>query len=185
MGLLDDALDSYPLMRNRWLVSEGFWRSALFVAVTLAGLAILERTMTLLYALPHGRFPAMMVGVMRSRAITENPGKAGYYEELAGPDEALIHQSSHDQIYDGSFRMYRLRPNLDKQTVYVLTNQPTNSFGFVGREWTVTKPPNTRRVALLGDSIMMGLGIDSSHSFATLLEDRLNADRPRGLSRGV
>ncbi len=172
-------------MSNRWLTNQGFWRNAFLTAVTLAGLATLERAMALLYELPHGRFPAMMVGVMRSRAITQNPGKAGYYEELAGPDETLIHTSSHDQIYDGSFRMYRLRPNLDKQTVYVLTAQPTNSFGFVGREWAVPKPPNIRRVALLGDSIMMGLGIDASHSFATLLEDRLNADHPQGPSRGL
>ena len=169
-------------MRNRWLVSEGFWRSALFVAVTLAGLAILERTTTLLYALPHGRFAAMMIGVMRSRAIMQNPGMAGYYEQLAGPGESAGHNSSHDQIYDGSFRMYRLRPNLDRQTVYVLTAQPTNSFGFVGREWTVTKPPDTRRVALLGDSLVMGLGIDTNHTFATLLENRLNADPTLGVS---
>ena len=170
-------------MRSSWFTKQGFWRDALLTTLTLAGLATLERAMTSLYSLPHGRFPAMLIGVMRSRAILQNPGTRGYYEQLASggtlPAKLLPLFFSHDLIYDDSFRIYRLRPKLDRQTVGPLTAQPTNSFGYVGHEWALPKPPNTRRVALLGDSIAMGMGIDTSHSFATLLENRLNADYPK------
>ncbi|MCB9233567.1 MAG: hypothetical protein H6581_18060 [Bacteroidia bacterium] len=61
--------------------------------------------------------------------------------------------------------MYQLAPNQCK----------TNSQGFSDLERTFKKPANTRRVALIGDSVAEGLGVDiSKATFAKLLENQLN-----------
>ena len=51
----------------------------------------------------------------------------------------------------------------------------TNSFGMANPEYGYEKPPHTRRVAWLGDSVSVG---PYGGSFETLLENRLNQDSP-------
>jgi hypothetical protein len=40
---------------------------------------------------------------------------------------------------------------------------------------TLAKPPGTRRIAMVGSSIVMGLGVDDDHTITQELERRLNA----------
>ncbi|HMD97576.1 MAG TPA: SGNH/GDSL hydrolase family protein [Terriglobia bacterium] len=157
-------------MINAWLNSKSGWRDAVLVLVTLIGLAGFEKAALIVYTTPLGRYPAMMLEVMRS--AVRNPGNAGYYERLfrgtgeVAPDPRYIH--------DNSFRVYRLRPNLEQK----VTGWTTNSFGLIGRECSLHRPPHTRRVALLGDSITAGFGLDDpNRTFGGLLEDRLNATK--------
>jgi hypothetical protein len=183
-------------MMNDELTNNSFWHGALLSALMLVGLATLQTAANVIFTMPHGRFPALMIRVMRSRAITFNAGIEGYYEQLlsrAGgahshnfstPEEYFRWASgSHDRVYAPEFRISRLRPHLDKQVEGANTPQPTNSFGFSGGEWSVDKAPNTRRVALLGDSIAQGMGVDLDHTFGNLLEYRLNRTFPGGERR--
>jgi hypothetical protein len=171
-------------MKSKWHLKGGFWRGAALSAVALAGLAAIERAATIVYTLPQGRFPAMMIEVMGSRSIFFNLAVAGYYERIFSINRLPRRTTWADSSFvDDPFRRLRLRPNLDNVTEWPTTNTPTNSFGFIGREWSQHKPPNTRRIALLGDSVPEGYGVDLSQSFGTLLEKRLNALHPNGTSQ--
>lgn len=50
----------------------------------------------------------------------------------------------------------------------------TNSHGMADREYSLAKPPHTRRIAMLGDSALRGYGVPFGKSVEALLEDRLN-----------
>ena len=162
------------------------WPDALYVVATLAGLAALKIAATFIYALPHGHFPTMMIEMMGSRTILSNPGIAGYYErifsregtDIARPSGSETRESTKTNSpgfgeYEHTFRVYRLPP----ETLSL------NRFGFVGHEWSQHKPPNTRRVVLLGDSITQGWGVNLNQTFGSLLEDRLNSTHAGGRSQ--
>jgi D-alanyl-lipoteichoic acid acyltransferase DltB (MBOAT superfamily) len=50
-----------------------------------------------------------------------------------------------------------------------------NRWGMRDREYTLEKPPGTRRIALLGPSYVMGIGVSDEETFDAHLERRLNA----------
>jgi hypothetical protein len=49
-----------------------------------------------------------------------------------------------------------------------------NSFGMADKQYTLEKPPNTRRIALLGDSVIRGSGVEFGKNFEALTENWLN-----------
>lgn len=49
-----------------------------------------------------------------------------------------------------------------------------NSLGLRGAEIARAKPPGTRRVLVLGDSYVFGVGVDEEHLFTTRLAERLS-----------
>ena len=53
-----------------------------------------------------------------------------------------------------------------------------NAAGMRDREHVVAKPPGTRRVLVLGDSVAAGLGVAWEDTFVHRLEDELNARSP-------
>lgn len=75
-------------------------------------------------------------------------------------------QSPFDDIY------WALKPDLD--TSFKLAHLTTNSYGLADREYSLEKPENTYRIAVLGDSYSMASGVDTDKSFHALLEKRLN-----------
>ena len=118
------------LMRSELRMGKEFWRTAVLVTVALFGLAALARTADLVYAIPRARFAAMMIEIMRSRAILENGGVTGYYERLfENQDHLAIFTWPTARQYDRSFRIVRNKPNLNMQRDGVATN----SFGLIGR----------------------------------------------------
>lgn len=50
----------------------------------------------------------------------------------------------------------------------------TNAQGFLGEDFTIEKPENTYRIAMLGDSITEGFQIDFDKNFSMLLDKELN-----------
>ena len=83
---------------------------------------------------------------------------------------------------DDDFLLFELKPNLNR----TLFGQPftTNRHGMRDREYTVAKPPDVFRIAVLGSSIDMGWGIATDLTYVNQLEDWLNAHAARrGLSR--
>jgi hypothetical protein len=60
----------------------------------------------------------------------------------------------------------------------------TNRHGMRDRDYTIAKPPDTFRIALLGSSIDMGWGVGDEETYENLLENWLNAHaRLKGISR--
>lgn len=56
-----------------------------------------------------------------------------------------------------------------------------NSAGFRGREYTHTPPPGVFRIAVTGDSVTMGSGVEQEDTYAARLEEKLNQEGTRGL----
>lgn len=54
----------------------------------------------------------------------------------------------------------------------------TNRWGMRDKEYALTPPPNTYRIALLGSSFSMGGGVPMEQTFEAVLEDRLNREGP-------
>jgi len=70
--------------------------------------------------------------------------------------------------------VYELKPGLD--TIFKLVPFTTNSRGLRDKEYSLEKPPNTFRVAVIGGSFTMGAGVDIEEAFHSRLEDRLNGE---------
>jgi lysophospholipase L1-like esterase len=115
----------------------------------------------------------------------------GYYENLMQgrssrvgslPIERIILSKStleemrEGSIYlNGGFLLFQARPNLNVINTVEGPVQ-TNSYGFFDREFSLEKPPGTRRIALLGDSVTRGWGVNANQRYGNLLEDKLNAE---------
>lgn len=67
--------------------------------------------------------------------------------------------------------VYELKPS--RRWVFQGARTETNSHGFRGREYALEKPPGTRRVLGLGDSVMFGWGVDQDAVYTSLLERAL------------
>ena len=67
---------------------------------------------------------------------------------------------------------FDLKPNLS--TYFKLARVETNSRGLRDREYDLTKPERTFRVAVLGDSFTMPAGVDVRDSYHKVLERKLN-----------
>lgn len=97
---------------------------------------------------------------------------AGYYEGLRKDAGTVWAPIERDDIrFTGDFRRYELRPNVKRQ--YLAGMRITNSMGLPNPEYGYDKPPHTRRIAVIGDSISLG---PYGHDYIGLLENRLNRD---------
>jgi hypothetical protein len=70
--------------------------------------------------------------------------------------------------------LYELKPNLD--TILQGKKFKTNSRGLRDREYSLRKPDGVFRVAVVGDSVTMGWGVDIEEVFHSVLENRLNRE---------
>jgi lysophospholipase L1-like esterase len=160
----------------------------MLTGITLVGLMALQAAAPKIYTLPGGRYPAMMIELMASRAILFNPGVNGYYEHIFNAEGRDVDRRSSKwlsatRVYD-SFRIYRPKPNAKNLSEWAGPAIPTNNFGYVDRTWSLQKPRGTRRLALLGDSITEGFGLNPpTQRFANLLENQLNAGSQDGSQR--
>ena len=95
---------------------------------------------------------------------------AGYYEALQKNAGHLGMPTERDDVnFRDDFLRYEFRPNVKRQ--YPAGTRVTNSLGMPNPEYGYEKPPHTRRIALLGDSLSVG---PFGHDYAALLEQRLN-----------
>ena len=125
---------------------------------------------------------------MRADRDRRNPGdlerlERGYYEVLTGPGRRL------DRVADAGpdppptdfgpltlpvadVREYVLRPGVS--TRHRGATWTTNARGMRDRDHPADKPPGTRRIALAGDSIGAGWGVDDGLGFEPTWERSLN-----------
>jgi lysophospholipase L1-like esterase len=175
----------------------GFWNSVGMTSGALAALSLIALSAGPLAHSPAGLAVAKAIELLRSRVVITNPGVIGYYEQLFGAtghamfmseaefkrfskgplNRLFVSRTRHGSpefIYDGIL-MYRYKPNLKG---YRGPSEPqgvtTNSFGFLGPEYSLEKPPGTRRVILLGDSLTVGWGNPQNSSYPRQLENVLN-----------
>jgi len=69
---------------------------------------------------------------------------------------------------------FELKPNLDGY--FKLVPFRTNSRGFRDREYTLSKPKDTFRVAVVGSSFALPAGVEIEQAFHSLLEERFSAE---------
>jgi lysophospholipase L1-like esterase len=70
--------------------------------------------------------------------------------------------------------VYDLKPNLD--TYFSMARLRTNSQGLRDREYSIPKPENTYRVAVLGDSLTMPFGVEIEDAYHSVLEKVYNTE---------
>ncbi len=70
--------------------------------------------------------------------------------------------------------VYELKPNIDSH--FKLVHVKTNSKGLRDKEYSIQKPTNTFRVAVIGGSFTLGAGVEIEDTYHSLLEDRLNKE---------
>jgi hypothetical protein len=87
---------------------------------------------------------------------------------------------SRPDVHD--FLQFDLLPGLDQELFG--RRFTTNRHGMRDRDYTVAKPPDVFRIALLGSSIDMGWGVGDDETYENLLEDWLNTHaKLRGIER--
>ena len=115
----------------------------------------------------------------------------GYYEDLLDVDRfnpelwraykakpaswLQLHKTPAFRVTDG-FLMSELVPSM--VTPYKGATLRINQWGFRDAEYTLEKPANTTRVALVGASYVMGSGVENEQTFDSVLEEQLNANGP-------
>ena len=90
-----------------------------------------------------------------------------------------LHDLGHSGLIQASENqelVYELKPDLD--TYFKLARFRTNSVGLCDEEYSPHRPPNTRRIALVGSSFSMASGVTLEGSWHYLVERRLDAAEP-------
>jgi len=113
----------------------------------------------------------------------------GYYEDLTGvenynsqlwelyiklPDERESIWKAGVGRKTGDFQRRELVPSV--QIIFKSKQFTTNRWGMRDQEYTLEKPPNTFRIAMVGASVTMGWGVADDETFEWLVEERLNRE---------
>tara|TARA_Y100000310_G_scaffold325133_1_gene388142 strand:- start:5107 stop:6141 length:1035 start_codon:yes stop_codon:yes gene_type:complete len=90
-------------------------------------------------------------------------------EKIIPDNTTLIHQKSDNQVL-----IYELAPN--KETIYKGVTLKTNSLGMRDYEYSIKKL-DAYRIAMVGDSIVFGVGVPLAHSIPKQLESILKTEK--------
>lgn len=71
--------------------------------------------------------------------------------------------------------LWELKPNLDTQ--HKLWPFKTNAQGLRDKDYSVEKPENTYRIAVIGDSLTMAEGVAQENAYHSLLEEKFNQEK--------
>src|SRR5687768_1212124 len=139
---------------------------------------------------------AATVGTNRLNTADRFREDRGYYETLLDTRRSVADPTgdpAREAIEAGAFLpIYRMRfvRRRDDLITYELVPGyrgglfrgklfETNRWGMRDKEYALTPPPNTYRIALLGASYEVGASVKVEESFESILEARLNTDAPR------
>jgi hypothetical protein len=153
---------------------DSFTKNFGIVVILLLGLLALDQLPGFLGRTRTRHYIQKVIEEMHNADLNRedfNALAAGYYEGLrkdAGPSAGMPIESD-DVSFRDDFLRYELKPNVKRS--YSAGMRITNSLGMSNPEYTYQKPSDTRRIALLGDSMSLG---PYAHDYITLLERRLN-----------
>jgi hypothetical protein len=160
-----------PEVKNQ-MTTEFAKRSAL-VILLIAGLLGLHQLPRLLRKSPVGHRIGQLLNPMSKNEMSRENVDAlvdGYYEGLRREGTGAGLPGEREDInFRGDFLRYELKPNLKRP--YKAGMRYTNSMGMANPEYPYAKPPHTRRIALLGDSLSLG---PYGQDYVAKLEERLN-----------
>jgi hypothetical protein len=154
-------------------MKDNFTKNAVKAFLLILGLLVLEGMPALARHTQRLNRVAFIVWEMhngRLNADDYHALAAGYYEGIEHVDRI-----SKDNVDNADYRLrddflrFELKPHLNRETA--AGKRFTNSFGMANPEYGYAKPPHTRRIAWLGDSVSVG---PYGRSFEMLLENRLN-----------
>jgi GDSL-like lipase/acylhydrolase family protein len=181
---------------------RSFWATAAFTLVILLGLTAIAMVKPPRYRratdTPLKRLWRTLSKDELNREARER-NTVAYYEGLLNEGSRVSsmntlvtgEQRFESDEWDGAgrrrrqdFRYWDLEPGYaNRDPVEPRRDLAVNSLGMADIEYTVEKPADTWRIALLGDSITRGQGAPMFRNFETLLEERLNSTRAPGAPR--
>jgi hypothetical protein len=154
-------------------MKDDFTKNLGMVMVLILGLLALVRVPDLMRQGEGRRRLKKVVAEMQNGDLNREDYDAlvaGYYEGLRNDTTPTGLPEEKDDIrLRNDFLLYGFRPNLKRR--YSAGMRITNSLGMPNPEYGYPKPPHTRRIALIGDSVSVG---PYGQDYEALLEDRLN-----------
>jgi len=153
--------------------SGEFRRRAALTTLLIVGLLGLRQLPVLLRNSPVSHRLGEIVGPMSNDEMARENVDAlvdGYYEGLRRDGTGAGLPGERDDIqFRDDFLRYEMKPNLKRP--FKAGMRITNSMGMANPEYSYAKPPDTRRIALLGDSLSLG---PYGQDYVAKLEERLN-----------
>jgi D-alanyl-lipoteichoic acid acyltransferase DltB (MBOAT superfamily) len=107
-------------------------------------------------------------GQLNERVLDVLDSRSANWAPLAST--GILHERERDML------TRELVPS--KHVVWNGKDVTTNRWGMRDQEYTREKPEGTYRIALVGPSLAMGSGIADGETFESLVEQRLNTERP-------
>ena len=156
-------------------MSDDFTKNIALVTVLTFGLVALSPLQNVA-ARPRGMAHLVkLIGEMHRGDLNADDFHAlagNYYEGIEHTNNVfLVGVENNDVRPTGNFLRYEYRPNQSRR--YAAGMRVTNSMGMSNPEYGYDKPPHTRRIAVLGDSLSVG---PYGENYVARLEERLNRD---------
>jgi len=151
-------------------------RALLTIALILGVIGMQSQSLSHYLLHSHERI-ARLLGSMKFDTVNNREDidalVAGYYEQLDSQTTGVVGLprviGKGEIQFRNDFLRFELKPNI--HDTYKAGLRFTNSMGMANPEYSYEKPPHTRRIAILGDSISLG---PYGHDYVALLEGRLN-----------
>jgi hypothetical protein len=145
-----------------------FTKKICWTMALILGLLGLER-LPLAKTLPRLRSVVLEMANPSLNADDYHALAASYYEGIEDHARIAPGAENSDYVHRDDFMRYEFRPNVKRR--YAAGMRITNSVGMANPEYRFEKPPHTRRIALLGDSVSVG---PYGQGYEARLESRLN-----------
>jgi D-alanyl-lipoteichoic acid acyltransferase DltB (MBOAT superfamily) len=175
-----------------------FWKMVATTSLGIVLVYIAGRPEVYSQLPPHASFVAMNIQLPTLNARDSAILERGYYENLIAANRHstefwnIQQTAARDELrVPGVKKLGILRDTGDMLKAELMSNMQVmtqrglvaiNQWGMRDNPYEKAKPPNTYRVALLGDSHAFGLGLANDEVFEAILERRLNSDAPQASS---
>jgi hypothetical protein len=172
-------LDDFSLLNRSFYKSAGM---VLSILLTLTGLRFGGSSETHL---------AKLIGTVREPRLNQRDQEVtlkGYYEPLLTREvfarqfqEAMFDDDENHLSKDYMMKVQDMRDSIYRPYYSFFHRSievKINRWSMRDKEYSLAKPANTYRFAILGTSIEMGWGVEFQNNFESLVEDKLNRIRP-------